>query len=155
MDSGNLLQGLGLMVCIGAILLVALIAFAARAMSRGRNTNANPADPTIWNTPGSERPRYDQPDIETQGGFGGVPTTGDRTPLVDRDFDRDRNPPIDDDERASSGDRLVDYNRNRGREDDNTPPRNVGGFGGEANPPRRRDQADDDDVRSSGGFGGG
>lgn len=155
MDTGNLLQGLGLVVCIGAILLVVLAVAAFRAMSRRNNP---PQEPTIWNTRGEERPTYDQPDIQTRGGFGGMPATGSRDTVMDRDFDEERNPYVDREsgERASSGDRLVDYNRDRGSEQSDMPPRKTGGFGGQQNAPRpRRDRADDDDIRSSGGFGGG
>lgn len=75
MNGSNLLQGIGLLVCVGAIILVALVAFAARAMSRRNTTTQNP---NMWNTQGPEQPHYNAPDVESQGGFGSVPNTGNR-----------------------------------------------------------------------------
>jgi len=111
MDTGSILQGIGLFVCIGAIVLVALIAFAVRALTRGRSTN----DPTMWNTRGEESPRYDDPKVESRGGFGNVPNTG-RADVFDSDEQRGgfggkqsqrstrrRDRADDDDIRSSSG----------------------------------------------------
>ena len=136
----NFLQGIGLFLCVGAIVLAAVVFFAFRALTRSRSNVNRDVDrePSVFNTPGTERPRYDTREVESRGGFGGVPQTGsanvydrdtDRGLTNDRDFDRtvDRSgglPPLDND---------LDQDRDR---------------------PRRRDRDDDDDVRSRGGFGG-
>lgn len=118
----NLLQGIGIFVCVGAILLVVLAVIAVRALTRNRNQE----QPTMWNKRGDETPRYDNPDVESRGGFGGVPQTGRGAEVFDRD-DEQRGP------------------RKAGDFGGTQPQR----------PTRRRDKADDDDIRSSGGFGGG
>lgn len=133
MEGSNLLTGIGLFVCVGAIVLIAVVAFAARALMGNRNKQKE----TMWNTRGEERPQYDDPNVETRGGFGGVPSTGQR--------DRD------------SG-----FGQTRSNQPPSTP-RQSSGFGGSGGArsfesdrdKRNRDRADDDDVRSSGGFGGG
>lgn len=144
----NLLQGFGIFACVGAILLVVLVVVAFRALTRGRNTTTNNQgmfgrereEPSVFNQQGSERPRYDTREVESRGGFGGVPQTGsnlrrerdvdiDRDLTPDRPLDRDRGglPPLDDDLDQARG---ADF------------------------PARRRERDDDDEVRSRGGFGG-
>jgi hypothetical protein len=125
---GDFLGGIGLFLCVGAIVVIGLLALAIRAFSRPKTTQA-PLDPR-----GPEAPRYNDPEIDTRGGFGGVPTTG------------------------SVQDYEADYDRNR----TGTTTGTVGssGFGGEQNPPPDRsradaDEEDDDQVSSSGGFGRG
>jgi hypothetical protein len=138
MDTGNILQGIGLFVCIGAIILVALIAFAMRSLA-GRRAQDNSS--TMWNKRGTEQPRYDDPDVESSGGFGSVPATGRRSDIADvLDVE-------DDDISNRPLHRDVDPDLPRGGTSGSR-----SGFGGDQ--PRRRDR-DDDDVRSSGGFGGG
>jgi hypothetical protein len=135
MEMSGLLQGLGLMVCVGAILLIALVAFAARALAGRRGQNQSQ---TMWNTRGQEQPRYDEPDIQTRGGFGGVPTTGS-------EFGRDESFG-----RGQSG--FGEAQRGLGSAQSFDPDRDR-----PADPPADRDRSrhDDDNVRSSGGFGGG
>ena len=133
MEGSNLLQGIGLFVCVGAIILVAVIAFAMRALMgrRGAQQQEN-----MWNTRGTERPTYDDPNVETRGGFGGVPSTGQRP---------GGNQP------ASRG-----QNQQAGFGSPSAPP--SGGaqtYDRDRKPVRPPKRADDDDVRSSGGFGGG
>jgi hypothetical protein len=156
----NLVQGFGVFACVGALLLVGLVFFVFRALSRGaRNiTNTPAAGPTDWEDRGTERPRHDDRDVVSTGGFGGIPATGtlgdmernsatrdlDRDGVIDSALDRDRdlrvtgdpdtldNIPLDRDINPNIGsDRDI-----RDRDRDNRP---------------RRD--DDDDIRSSGGFG--
>lgn len=74
MDTNNFLGGIGLFACIGGIILVALVALAARALTRGRTNAAN--NTNMWNNPGPEQPQYNDPNIQSQGGFGSVPNTG-------------------------------------------------------------------------------
>lgn len=120
----NLLQGVGLFICIGGLALLVVAFFVVRAITGGfgsggmNNPSGRPREPI---NRGDERPTYDDPDIDTAGGFGAVPPTG-RGP--DRDLDRGF---------GSSGDRLQDWNRGQGSRD--------------------RDR-DDDDIQSRGGFGG-
>lgn len=147
----DFLQGFGVFACIAGIVLIALVALAARAFSnRGgatRGTGTMTEDDRVFNERGRERPTYDSQRVESSGGFGGVPTTGSSTRRdtnrvrtfdevegeVDREDDLDPN-------RRSTLPRADDQWGDRDRDLDN-PDR-----------PRRRDR-DDDDVRSSGGFG--
>lgn len=131
MDTSGLLQGLGLMVCVGAIVLIAVVAFAARALAGRRGQNQSP---TMWNTRGPEQPRYDEPDIQTRGGFGGVPTTGSEFNR-EESFGRQQSG-FGESQSGFGGAQSFDPDRDR--------PAN-----------RDRNRHDDDNVRSSGGFGGG
>jgi hypothetical protein len=129
----NLLQGIGLFVCIGAILLVGL-AFLARRALASRN---NPRDDrSIWTERGKERPRHDTRDIGTSGGFGNAPTS--RTRPEGRQAG---SPPS-----RGSGFGGGSTGRTSGRSS---------GLGSAPRQQPRRERDDDDDVRSSGGFGGG
>jgi hypothetical protein len=138
MDS-NFLQGIGLLLCIGAIVVVALVAFAARALMGNRNRQQ---DQTMWNTRGSEQPQYDDPNVESRGGFGGMPATGQQPPRTG----------------PSTGTQSgfgAPGNRPVSRPPAGGPP---AGGAQSYDQDRSRDQpkrVDDDDVRSSGGFGGG
>lgn len=161
----NLLQGLGVFACVGALLLVALVFFVFRAISRGaRNVNNTATGPTDWEDRGTERPRHDDRDVVSTGGFGGIPATGtlgdmernsatrdlDRDGVIDSELDRDRdlrlpgdpdrldNIPLDRDINPNIGSDTDMSDRYRTRDRDRD---------------RRRDD-DDDNVRSSGGFGG-
>jgi hypothetical protein len=140
MDLGWL-QTVGLVVCIGGILLVVLIAFAARSLFGRRSPQQmDRNDERIWREQGQERPRHDSPEVESRGGFGNAPSGSRRE--RDRDFSEVGLPTTGrrglDDERRESGDRLQEYRRRQDRERGN----------------RQRDDDDDDDVRSRGGFGG-
>lgn len=165
----NLLQGLGVFACVGALLLVALVFFVFRALSRGARNATTPTStgPTDWEDRGTERPRYDDRDVVSTGGFGGIPATGtqgdmernsatrdlDRDGVIDLELDRDRdlrNPgdpdrindlPLDRDVNPYIGSDSDPNDRNyRTRDRDRD---------------RRDDDDDDDDsIRSSGGFGG-
>ena len=126
MDTSGLPM-IGLLVCVGAVVVIALLAFAFRAL-----TGAGRKQQNMWNTRGEEQPRYDSPDVESRGGFGGVPTTG-----RDRDFDRDTDINRGSTTGSSGFGGAQTYNRDRDRDRD------------------RNRRQDDDDVRSSGGFGGG
>lgn len=118
------LQGSGLLLCLGAVLLVIILfAFARRAFGSGSRAGSR-SDEQVWQQRGSERPRYDSDEIESSGGIGRGPSTA-RTRDLDRDRNRDRIRDRDEEPRSSLG-------RER----------------------RREDRDDDDDVRSSGGFGG-
>lgn len=124
MDTNGALPMVGLLLCVGAIIVVALLAFAFRALTgAGRNQRDN-----MWNQRGPEQPRVDNPDIESSGGFGGVPNTG-----MDR---------------SAGFDREIDLNRGS--------PTGAGGFGnGAQSYDQGRNRQDDDNIRSSGGFGSG
>lgn len=164
----NLIQGLGVFACVGALLLVALVFFVFRAISRGARTMNNPTTtgPTDFEDRGTNRPQYDDRDVVSTGGFGGIPATGtlgdmernsatrdlDRDGVIDSELDRDRDLrlpgdpdrlddiPLDRDINPNIGSDtdMSDRYRTRDRDRDNRP---------------RRDE-DDDNVRSSGGFGG-
>lgn len=147
----NLLQGLGVFACVGALLLAAVVFFAFRALTRSRDVN-RPVDrdePTVFNQQGTERPRYDTREVESRGGFGGVPQTG--TSVRDRDEDV-----------RQAADREIDrsFDRERDLDRDRHVDRPVNPGGGlpplddDPDRPRTRDRDQDDDVRSSGGFGG-
>jgi hypothetical protein len=153
MDSGNLLQGIGLFVCVGAIVLVALVAFAMRSLA-GRRGQTNS---TQWNTPGTEQPRYDDPSVQSTGGFGSVPATGGRADVFPADrVDNDKIDLSIDDRANRFEEELSDRPLNSDTDDDFR--RRTGGTGSQSgfggSQPRRRDNDDDDNVRSSGGFGG-
>jgi hypothetical protein len=130
---GSLLQGIGLFLCVGAILLAVIVFVAVRAF-RSRNTpTQTPGNmyPPPAGEPrpdlsqrGTERPTYDSPDVRTSGGFGGapIPPTGQEYP-----------------------------SRNV-RQDRNEPP--APGINSPEVPRRTRDRHDDEDIHSGGGFGG-
>ncbi len=63
----SLVGGIGLLACIGAIILVAVVAILFRAFTRPKATPINH---------NAEGPRSDYLSNENPGGFGGVPTTG-------------------------------------------------------------------------------
>lgn len=146
----DFLQGFGVFACIAGIVLIALVALAARAFSnRGgttRGTGPMSEDDRVFNERGRERPTYDSQRVESSGGFGGVPSTGASTRRESnraRTFDEiegevDREDDLDPTRRST----LSRADDQWGERDVDTPDR-----------PRRRDR-DDDDVRSSGGFGG-
>ena len=161
----NLVQGLGVFACVGALLLVALVFFVFRAISRGaRNMNNTTTGPAGFEDRGVESPRYDDRDVVSTGGFGGIPATGtlgdmernsatrdlDRDGVIDSALDRDRDLrlpgdpdrlddiPLDRDINPNIGSDTDMSDRYRTRDRDRD---------------RRRDE-DDDNVRSSGGFGG-
>lgn len=130
----NLLQNLGLFVCVGALVLFALLAWAASSLARrNRSQNTTTQDQGVFNQPrGHERPTYDSQRVESSGGFGGdqIPQTG----LADREEDNASFRPgsvqtFDRDEESSD-----DFEQRRRRSNDN-------------------DADADNDVRSSGGFG--
>ena len=139
----NLLQGVGLFLCVGAVLLAAVVFFAFRALTRGaRGVNQDmnrdvDREPTVFNSPGTERPRYDTREVDSRGGFGGVPQTGSSAQVFDRDddrnIDRDFNTPTTRSGGLPPLDNDFDQDRDRTT--------------------RRRRDDDDDDVRSRGGFG--
>ena len=114
-EGSGVLGTLGLLFCVGAIVLIAVAAFAMRRITGQPRTQRGP-----------EEPRYDNPDVQSTGGFG-MPVTGDRD-VVDRDR-VERDPTL-----GSSG---------------------FGGAQSydPENKPRRKE--DDDQVSSGGGFGRG
>lgn len=122
MEGLDILQSVALFACVAGIILIALVFFAARAFSSNRNRQ----DPNMWNTRGQERPTYDEPDVESRGGFGGVPSTGQEP------RPRTGDNPVQGGFGAPGGG-AQSYGRDRDRDRDR----------------------DDDEVRSSGGFGGG
>lgn len=72
MDLGNLLQGAGIFICLSAILLVVVVAFAARSLFGSRsNRRTVQDDRDMVSQHGIEQPRYDSDRIESSGGFGG------------------------------------------------------------------------------------
>ena len=132
----NFLQGAGLFMCIGGIILVVLLALVVRAFtSAGRNNQAN-RNVIDQTERGHERPTYDSQRVESSGGFG---SEGANIPATGTDRDRNRARVYDtsrDVTDRQAGDPLP-------RLDDDDEVRR-----------RRERRADDDDVRSSGGFGG-
>lgn len=138
---GNLVQGVGIFICIGGL----LIGFLAFLLFRGiSNRVGNTRDYQRPGTLGTDRDIIDQPDpiyddrsIETRAGYGNVPSTGDFRDL-DADQTRDRN---------------QDLELDRERDVDPTLPndRDLDRDLGLERP--RRDDDDDEDIRSSGGFG--
>lgn len=158
----NLIQGLGVFACVGALLLAGLVFFVFRALSRGAR-NAAPPPNTGFEDRGVESPRYDDRDVVSTGGFGGIPATGtlgdlernsatrdlDRDGVIDSALDRDRdlrlpgdpdhldNIPLDRDINPNIGSDTDMSDRYRTRDRD-----------------RDRRDDDDDNIRSSGGFGG-
>jgi hypothetical protein len=148
---GDVLQGVGLFLCIGGLLLVGAIFLIGRALTGNRNrtggTLGQPYDPTgtsnvdpVLRERGNERPTYDSRRVESSGGFGnegGIPQTGgpfDRN--LDNEFERGINTggPL-----RGTLDDQPDYGDLRDTGDDR---------------PRRTRDRDDDDIRSGGGFGG-
>jgi hypothetical protein len=136
----NFLQTMGLVLCVGAILVIALGAFLFRRLSGGRSRQ--PAlgrkDDRMWREQGGERPRHDSSRIESRGGFGNAPSRRGAQAYTPRQSGEQipRTGGLPSDRRGSNLDR------------------------GEAPPKRRSDQErrhdrEDDDIRSSGGFGGG
>lgn len=139
MEIGDFLGGVGLFLCIGAIILVAVVAFAFRAITRRSSGRDNV---NVFDERGEAVSRYDDRDVKTGGGFGEIPTTG-------TEYDRDT-------ERRTGMDREAGYDRgidSELRDDPSSfsgpPPRRDTPRRDE---PRRRDE-DDDEVRSGGGFG--
>lgn len=128
----NLLQGFGVFVCVGALLLVILAFFAFRALfaNRAQNTRINrdvrnmppTRNPEVFDREGNERPRFDDRDVNTSGGFGNIPSTGAR------DYPRSR--PLHEDNDLNNNGVDDDLERRRA--------------------PRRDNE---DDVSSRGGFG--
>jgi hypothetical protein len=125
------LQGVGLFMCVGAIILVIVVAMAIRAFTSGRKNDQE--NRGVLNQRGNERPTYDSRRVESSGGFGSegsnIPQTGTNQARV---YDDKRG--ISD---RQAGDPLPRLDR-----DDEPRSRD-----------RDRDRRDDDDVRSSGGFG--
>jgi hypothetical protein len=80
------LQGIGLVACLGVILIAALGFFIFRRATGSRTTPNRQRDsmrtPTA-STHGGERPRHDSSRVESSGGFGSAPGstrgTADRT----------------------------------------------------------------------------
>jgi hypothetical protein len=104
----NLLQGAGLLVCVGALLLVVLVAVFARNAFSGRPGRQDyPEDERIWREQGEERPRYDREEIRSRGGFGNA---GARPAQR-----RSRPAPSGGGLLRRTGDRLADYRARRGR----------------------------------------
>lgn len=140
-------QGVGLFLCVGGIIVIALIAMAVRAFtSRGRNTAAgdypNVFDPAQR---GNERPTYDSQRVESRGGFGAppsnIPQTGTQNRNRARIYDTQRSM----DERTP-GSPLPRLNSN------DAPGRSSSPIT-DNRPRRERSRHDDDNVRSGGGFG--
>lgn len=143
----DLLQNFGMLLCIGALILVGLLVFST--LFRNRNNAANTGnrpvydkDDRVFNEQGSARPQYDDRDVQTSGGFG-VPATGGGSSSSGggfgaRDYGQPRQQDSDNDSFMDLDDRL----RSRDRDASDNPP---------VNRPRR--QRDDDDIQSSGGFG--
>jgi hypothetical protein len=121
----NLLQGTGLIICVGALLLVVLVAvFARNAFSGSGNRTAGREDDRIWREQGDERPRYDSDEIRSSGGFGNAgsrPAQRRSQPSSSRGSGLLRR----------TGDRLADYRARRSG----------------------RRSSRNDDVSSRGGFG--
>ena len=135
MNTGNLFGTLGLVACIGGLLVLFLVFVVFRALT-GRNRSNMQSGAPYGVPKEQERPTYDDPDIQSSGGFGGeVPPTGRQGRSGGFGFGPDQDTP-DTPDRSSTGDRLQDWQRNRDR-------------------PARQDNEDDDDIRSSGGFGKG
>lgn len=127
----NLFQGVGLVACIGSILLVVLVAVLARKAFGGRTPGSMQREDDPFVNRGQEQPRYDSDRVESSGGFGAAP----RQTRQERDFDSMQT--------GFGQDRDLDERPSRpiNRDRDNRPSR-----------PLHRDQ--DDDVSSRGGFGG-
>jgi hypothetical protein len=128
----SFLQGIGLFMCIGGIILVVLLALAVRSFTSGRNKN-NPANRSVLDERGNERPTYDSRRVESSGGFGSeqpsnIPQTGRNRARV---YDTRRD--VTDSTPGNPLPRIEDDEQTRLR--------------------RERRTDDDDDVRSSGGFG--
>ncbi|NLG95863.1 MAG: hypothetical protein GX491_00730 [Chloroflexi bacterium] len=138
MEIGDFLGGVGLFLCIGAIILVAVVAFAFRALTR-----RSPDRDNVFDERGEAVPRYDDRDVRTGGGFGEIPTTG-------TEYDRDV-------ERRTGMDRETDYDRDIDLDPRDEPSSSFGGPPPRRDTPRRdeprRRDEDDDDIRSGGGFG--
>jgi hypothetical protein len=138
MDTSSILQGIGLFICVGAILVIVVIAFAARSLMGRRNQPTQQQQPTIWNTRGPEQPTYDDRDVQTRGGFGNAPQPRQPSqPSQGSGFGQPRVQPPPSQPSQSSG--FGGPSQGTNRPNTTTPPR----------------RADDDDIRSSGGFGSG
>lgn len=107
--SENALVGIGLQVCIGTLIIAAVLILAVRALSsrRGRRQKIQ----NMWADPGENRPpAVDGVDFDLGDDFGGVPTTGSV-----QEYERD----------ADGGDILGSSgfeNRPRGFDDRQGPP---------------------------------
>lgn len=78
MDTNNLLTDIGLFVCVGGIVLLAVVALAVRVLTRSQTHTPN--NTGSWNNRGPGQAHYNDPNIESQIGFGSVPNTGPTTP---------------------------------------------------------------------------
>jgi hypothetical protein len=67
----NWLQGIGLVVCIGGIIVLILGVVLISSLFRRREQGTG--GDRIWRERGPESPRYDVEDVETRGGFGNAP----------------------------------------------------------------------------------
>ena len=145
----DLLQNFGMLLCVGALILVGLLVFST--LFRNRNKAANTPtnrpvydqDDRVFNEQGSARPQYDDRDVQTAGGFG-VPATGGSNSGNSGGFGARDYPQQPRQQDAPNGDfmDLDDRLRSRDRDGSDNPP---------VNRPRRK--GDDDDIQSSGGFG--
>ncbi len=103
MDASSLSQALGLMACVGAFVLIALVAVVARQIIGQRGTGRLKRRPAVGpNSPAVHSPPFEDDD------FGGVPTTG-----AVQDYERDYHP---DQVIGSSGFDVQTYEYNPGDE---------------------------------------
>jgi hypothetical protein len=73
--SQNVLVGIGLQVCVGTLILAAVLYLAARAFNKQRRSNQK--NQNMRTDPGSNLPSAeDGVDFKLDDDFGGVPTTG-------------------------------------------------------------------------------
>lgn len=130
MDS-NFLQGAGLLLCIGGIVLAGLLVFGiSRAFGSRSPRQMDRESEDVFRERGTERPRYDSDEVESHGGFGSGPRSS--RPSSPPRRDRTSGPDLDDRLRGDlSGDRPSREER-----------------------PARQRRDDDPDIRSGGGFGG-
>ena len=116
--NSNLLQGAGLLLCIGGIVLAGLVLFG---ISRAFSSRSPRQD---------DRPRYDSDEVESRGGFGNAPRTSRPSSPLPRE--RSSGPDLDDRLRGETGEgRSSRADRpTRQRRDDDPDIRSGGGFGG-------------------------
>lgn len=142
----NLFQSSWVLLCCGGVLLVIILAALARraASSSGRRA-ASPGE-TGWSERGTERPRYDSPDVESSGGFGRAPSQRQRRTETRSSRERNRGAALD--QGPGGFQDLDDRLANQGWAPEEPEPRT------RRKRDRDRERDDDDEVRSRGGFGG-
>jgi hypothetical protein len=96
------MENLLTLMCFGAIILIAVVAFVAM-MSRNRGAMAAPPG-APYGTTGNEMPRYDDPNVQSGGSFGGsfgsrpsgsaMPSTSHRRTTLGEDRPRNDDPNV-------------------------------------------------------------